>query len=64
MPVVTVSAGEPLIVGALIREVRTWIENAGSATLTLPSFTLMTMFEYVPTLAVRRRAGQAAGRRC
>ena len=32
---------------------RTWIENAGSATLAVPSLTLMTMFENVPMFAVR-----------
>ena len=30
----------------------TVIENAASAALALPSLTLMTMFEYVPTLAL------------
>ena len=41
----------PLIVGALFGAAATVIENAPSAALSLPSLTLMTMFEYVPTLA-------------
>ena len=43
--------GVPLIVGGWFAMSRTWIENAGSATLTWPSFTEMTMFEYVPMFA-------------
>ena len=41
----------PPIVGALVGASCTWIENAGSATLAVPSFTEITMFEYVPTFA-------------
>ena len=44
-PVVALPDGVPLIVGGWFGMSRTWIENAGSATLTWPSFTEMTMFE-------------------
>jgi hypothetical protein len=37
--------GLPLIVGAIAGDAATWILNAGSETLTLPSLTLMVMFE-------------------
>jgi hypothetical protein len=45
--------GVPEIVGGwfVVPEPLTVIENAGSAALDAPSLTLMTMFEYVPTVA-------------
>jgi hypothetical protein len=46
--VIALPDGEPLIVGGWFGTSRTWIENAGSAALTRPSFTEMTMFENVP----------------
>ena len=48
----TLRAGEPLIVGGEFELVaaRTEIENAGNDAVLLPSLTLITMFEYVPTL--------------
>ncbi len=47
----TLVPGVPLIVGARLSRPRTWMENAGSITVLVPSLTLMTMFEYVATLA-------------
>ena len=48
-PAVTCVAGVPLIVGVTAL---TWILNAGSEAESCPSFTVITMPENVPTLAV------------
>ena len=51
LPAFTLVDGVPLIVGARFGASATVIANGASAVLVLPSLTLMTMFEYVPTFA-------------
>ena len=50
LPALTLVDGVPLIVGARFGALATVTENGASAVLVLPSLTLMTMLEYVPTL--------------
>jgi hypothetical protein len=49
LPAFTEVDGVPLIVGARFGVLATVTANGASAVLILPSLTLMTMFEYVPT---------------
>ncbi len=52
MPACVCVGGVPLIVGGIAGGAVTWMLNVGSGTLVVPSLTLITMFEYVPTFAV------------
>ena len=51
MPALIDVVGVPLMRGAVFDDPDdlTWMENAGNDAVTLPSFTLITMLEYVPT---------------
>ena len=51
-PATTLAAGVPEIVGVSFAGACTWIEKAAREALKVPSLTVMTMLEKVPTSAV------------